>query len=227
LENKYENYSPLFQIWRAGLGVKSRTRGQEGHRFESRPETFFDVFLQRNSCPNAVKMIGKWHGCMTSNPNKMTSFPWKFHRIWWKCNENSVGFAVIFDQTAVKMTWEKSMSHFFQGPVKIRTCDLLDLESDTLPLGQCAIFEREGNNSRTYSPKSSKIKNSKNNISMSRDRFKEDFQCKANSKWKLFIFIYYEYRKLKLFFKLKILADFEIKVHLHIGTRSTSCTDFI
>ena len=43
---------------------------------------------------------------------------------------------------------------------------------------------------------------------MSRVRFKEDFQCKANSKWKLFIFIYYEYRKLKLFFKLKILADF-------------------
>jgi len=60
---------------------------------------------------------------------------------------------------------------------------------------------------------------------MSRDRFKEDFQCKANSKWKLFIFIYYEYRKLKLFFKLKILADFEIKVHLYIKMRSTSCTD--
>ena len=26
-----------------------------------------------------------------------------------------MGFAVIFDQTAVKMTWKKSMSHFFQG----------------------------------------------------------------------------------------------------------------
>ena len=50
-------------------------------------------------------------------------------------------------------------------PAKIRTCDLPDLESETLPLGQRAIFEREGNNSRTYSPKSSKIKNSKNNNS--------------------------------------------------------------
>ena len=42
-------------------------------------------------------------------------FPWKFHRIRWKCNRNSMGFAVIFDQTAVEMTWEKSVSHFFQG----------------------------------------------------------------------------------------------------------------
>ena len=53
---------------------------------------------------------------------------------------------------------------------------------------------------------------------MSRDGFKENFQCETNSKWKLlFIFIYHEYRKLKLFFKLKILADFEIKVHLYHG----------
>ena len=58
-----------------------------------------------------------------------------------------------------------------------------------------------------------------------RDRFKEDFLFEANSKWNLFIFIYREYRKLKLFFKLKILADFEIKVHLYIKMRSTSCTD--
>ena len=62
---------------------------------------------------------------------------------------------------------------------------------------------------------------------MRRDRFKEDFLFEANSKWNLFIFTHHIIsieNKNRIFFKQKILADFEIKVHLCMK-RSTSCAD--
>ena len=133
------------------------------------------------------------HGIPITFLSNSMEFPWKIHVIL-------LGFDVIHPchfpiiltafghEFLFKKLQKKSLG-------EIRTYDLPDLESETLPLGQRAIFEREENNSRTYSPKSSKIKNSKNNNSMRRDRFKEDFLFEANSKWNLFIFTHQKYRK--------------------------------
>ena len=113
MENKYENNSPLFQTWRAGLGVKSRTRGQEGHRFESCRETFFCSFFKRNSHPNAVKMIGKWHECVTSNPIKMTCI---FHGNSMEFGRNVIGIPWDLPSFSTKLPskWHgKNPCHIF------------------------------------------------------------------------------------------------------------------
>ena len=118
MENKYENYFPLFQIWRAGLGVKSRTRGQEGHRFESWPETFFWSF-KKKLCPNAVKMIGKWHGCVTSNPIKMTCI---FHRNSIEFDGNVIGIPWDLPSFSTKLPskWHgKNPCHIFSRDINL------------------------------------------------------------------------------------------------------------
>ena len=50
---------------------------------------------------------------------------------------------------------------------------------------------------------------------MRRDRFKEDFQFEANSKWNLFIFTHHKYRNKKYFSNIKSLQILDKNAFIH------------